>query len=394
LQWKCFLPTKIMTGNEIVEERLRTELSLLEGKQRKRDLRISEAIDFTSNDYLGLTRSPVIRERAIRDLQSGMPLGSGGSRLLRGNHIWHEHAEKDFAEFEDAESALFFSSGYSANMAVLTAIPTRRDLILYDTMVHASIKEGIHSSLAAKKSFEHNSVEFLRKAALSIHDVGDIYVVVESLYSMDGDEAPLEEIAAACNELGLHLIVDEAHATGLFGKHGRGLVDEKEIRDKILLSIHPCGKALASAGAFICSSAVIKSYLINRARTMIFTTSLPPIVPATISEVLREIKRNPSLISTVRHNANYVRNTLRSHLKKWIVPEGRSPIIPLIIGDDKIACTVGDEMQKRGADIRPIRPPTVPEGAARFRITVNALHEKEDLDLLCDGLIEIEKKYL
>src|SRR5579872_1548902 len=256
--------------SNLIEERLKLELSVLEQKQRKRDLRISDAIDFTSNDYLGLTKSPVIRERAIRDLQSGMPLGSGGSRLLRGNHIWHEHAEKDFAEFEDAESALFFSSGYAANMAVLTAIPTRRDFILYDTMVHASIKEGIHSSLAAKKSFEHNSVEFLRKAALSVKDAGDIYVVIESLYSMDGDEAPLEEMAEVCSELGLHLIIDEAHATGLFGKHGRGLIDEKNVRDKILLSIHPCGKALASAGAFVCSSAIIKSYLINKARTMIF----------------------------------------------------------------------------------------------------------------------------
>jgi 8-amino-7-oxononanoate synthase len=378
---------------DAVEERLRTELIALEQKQRKRDFRISDSVDFTSNDYLGLTKSPAVRERAIKDLQSGMPLGSGGSRLLRGNHIWHEHAEKDFAEFEDVESALFFSSGYSANMAVLTAIPTRRDLILYDTMVHASIKEGIHSSLAAKKSFEHNSVEFLRKAALSVKDVGDIYVVVESLYSMDGDEAPLEEIAEVCNELGLYLIVDEAHATGLYGKHGRGLIDEKKVRDKILLSIHPCGKALAAAGAFICSSAIIKSYLINKARTMIFTTALPPIVPATISEVLREIKRNPSLITTVHRNANYVRKKLQSNLKKWIVPEGRSPIIPLIVGDDKIACAVGDEMHKLGADIRPIRPPTVAEGTARFRITVNALHEQDELDLLCDGLIEIEKRY-
>jgi len=377
-----------------VEERLRSELTALEQKQRKRDLRISDAIDFTSNDYLGLTKNPVVRECAIRDLQSGMPLGSGGSRLLRGNHIWHEHAEKDFAEFEDTESALFFSSGYAANMAVLTAIPTRRDLILYDTMVHASIKEGIHSSLAAKKSFEHNSVEFLRKAALSVKDAGDIYVVIESLYSMDGDEAPLEEMADVCSELGINLIVDEAHATGLFGKHGRGLIDEKNVRDKILLSIHPCGKALASAGAFVCSSAIIKSYLINKARTMIFTTALPPIVPATISKVLKEIKRNPSLITQVHQNAKYVRKKLQSNLKKWIVPDGRSPIIPLIIGDDKIACAVGDEMQKRGADIRPIRPPTVAEGSARFRITVNALHEQDELDLLSDGLIEIEKKYL
>ncbi|MDP4236424.1 MAG: 8-amino-7-oxononanoate synthase [Bacteroidota bacterium] len=377
-----------------VEDRLRNELAALEQKQRKRDLRISDAIDFTSNDYLGLTQSPVIKARVIRDLQSGMLLGSGGSRLLRGNHVWHQLAEKEFAEFEDVEAALFFSSGYAANMAVLTAIPTRRDVILYDTMVHASIKEGIHSSLAAKKTFEHNSVASLRAAAESIKDVGNMYVVVESLYSMDGDEAPLEEIAAVCSELKLYLIVDEAHATGLFGKHGRGLIDDKNIREQILLSIHPCGKALAAAGAFVCSSEIIKSYLINKARTMIFTTALPPIVPATISEVLKEIKRNPAIIKKVHQNADYVREKLRSHLKKWIVPEGRSPIIPLIVGDDRVSVAVAAEMQMRGADIRPIRPPTVAEGTARFRITVSALHTKKDLDLLCDGLIEVEAHYL
>ncbi|MDP4231631.1 MAG: 8-amino-7-oxononanoate synthase [Bacteroidota bacterium] len=377
-----------------VEDRLRNELAALEQKQRKRDLRISDAIDFTSNDYLGLTQSPVIKARVIRDLQSGMLLGSGGSRLLRGNHVWHQLAEKEFAEFEDVEAALFFSSGYAANMAVLTAIPTRRDVILYDTMVHASIKEGIHSSLAAKKTFEHKSVASLRAAAESIKDVGNMYVVVESLYSMDGDEAPLEEIAAVCSELKLYLIVDEAHATGLFGKHGRGLIDDKNIREQILLSIHPCGKALAAAGAFVCSSEIIKSYLINKARTMIFTTALPPIVPATISEVLKEIKRNPAIIKKVHQNADYVREKLRSHLKKWIVPEGRSPIIPLIVGDDRVSVAVAAEMQMRGADIRPIRPPTVAEGTARFRITVSALHTKKDLDLLCDGLIEVEAHYL
>jgi len=136
-------------------------------KKRKRELRISPGIDFTSNDYLGLTKNSAIRARVIESLAAGMPLGSGGSRLLRGNHFWHEQAEKDFVEFENAESALFFSSGYAANMAVLTAIPTRHDLILYDTMVHASIKEGIHASLAAKKSFTHNDVDSLRAAALN-----------------------------------------------------------------------------------------------------------------------------------------------------------------------------------------------------------------------------------
>ncbi len=377
-----------------IEDRLQGELAALQQLERKRELRLPAGIDFTSNDYLGLTQSQALRERIIEKLAEGMPLGAGGSRLLRGNHHWHEEAEQAFAEFEGVEHALFFSSGYHANMAVLTALPTRHDVILYDTMVHASIKEGIRASLAAKKSFEHNSLSSLREMARAARKEGsDIYVVVESLYSMDGDEVPLQELAALCDELDLALIVDEAHATGLFGKDGRGLIDDYGVRDNVLVSTHPCGKAIAAAGSFVCASEVIISYLINKARTMIFTTALPPIVAATIIEVLKGFKEDAQLREQLLTNAAFFRQRLQRSLQQWRVSDGRSPIVPLIVGEDPVACAVSDALLERGFDIRPIRPPTVAEGTARFRITINALHTREQLEELCEALIALEQEY-
>jgi 8-amino-7-oxononanoate synthase len=378
-----------------IEERLAAELSALEEKERKRSLQLPHGIDFTSNDYLGLTHSAELRERIAKRLMSeAIPLGSGGSRLLRGNHRWHEQVEEDFRRFEDAEAALYFTSGYAANMAVLTALPTRHDVILFDALVHASLREGIHASFASKKSFEHNSLESLKIAASQLTNAGDVYVVIESLYSMDGDEAPLKEIAAFCLEHKLILVVDEAHATGLFGTHGRGLIDEQGVRRDVAISIHPCGKALAGAGAFVCSSENVKSYLINRARTMIFTTALPPVVPMQLSEVLTILTEHPELCEKALQNAELVRTTLAGNLKKWRVYPGRSPIIPLIIGADSEACSVAEDLAKRGCDVRPIRPPTVAEGTSRFRLTINTLHTQAELELLCNSILEIEKQFI
>jgi 8-amino-7-oxononanoate synthase len=375
-----------------LEQRIAEELHSLETKQRKRSFQLPKGIDFTSNDYLGFTHDADLRAQLSSLLLTDIPLGSGGSRLLRGNHIWHEQAERDFAEFQDTESSLFFSSGYSANMAVLTALPSRRDAIIYDANVHASIKEGVRASLAKSVSFQHNSLDSLRAAASRL-EAEHVFIVVESLYSMDGDEAPLRELASFAHDAKFSLVVDEAHATGIFGKHGQGLVDECGVRDQTLLSIHPCGKALASSGAFVASSELVRSYLLNKARTMIFTTALPPIIPAMLSAVIRKLASTDERIRTLFENSAFVRESLRNSLKTWTVPEGRSPIIPVIIGTDEMACAVGDELQRMGMDVRPIRPPTVAEGTARFRITINADHTQSELDLLVNSLTELEKKY-
>ncbi len=384
-----------MAGSEQLIQRLERELDELEQKQRKRKLQPTLGVDFTSNDYLGLTNSLSLKQRIIATLaESDMPLGAGGSRLLRGNHRWHEEAEKDFAAYQNCESSLFFTSGYAANMAVFTALPTRHDVIIFDALVHASIREGIHASFAQKKSFAHNSLESLEAAVQNFPDAKNIYVVVESLYSMDGDESPLKKIASYCNAQGFLLVVDEAHATGLFGQYGRGLIDENGVREQVFLSVHPCGKGLASAGAFICCADVVKQYFVNRARTMIFTTALPPVIALQLSEVIREIQLHPELIERVHQNTAYVRSTLNAGLKKWTMLPGRSPIVPLIIGSDEDACAVALELQSKNIDVRPIRPPTVAEGTSRFRMTISAMHTQAQLEHLCESIFIAEKKYL
>lgn len=383
-----------MTSSQDVIRRLDSELRSLEAKERKRTLRPAEGIDFTSNDYLALTHSSELRSRVIAELSKGkIPLGSGGSRLLRGNHEWHEEAEAYFATWQGTEASLFFTSGYAANMAVLTAIPTRRDVIIYDTFVHASIKEGIHASFATKRTFEHNSIESLVSALDASAGADAVFVVVESLYSMDGDEAPLDKLARLSRERGFALIVDEAHATGLFGGEGRGLIDERGVRSDVFASVHPCGKALAGAGAFVCGSDTVKSYLLNRARTMIFTTALPPIVAYTLTQGIEILRHEPARIRRVFEHAAYVRERLTPALKRWTVYPGRSPIIPLVVGMDAESVAVAEELHARGMDVRPIRPPTVAEGSARFRLTVNSEHTKAELDLLCDSLIQLEEQF-
>ena len=384
-----------MVGREQLIQRLELELEELQQKQRKRKLQPTLGVDFTSNDYLGLANSSSLKARVLSALsQSDMPLGAGGSRLLRGNHQWHEQVEKDFAEYENTESVLYFTSGYAANMAVFTALPTRHDVIIFDSLVHASIREGIHASFAQKKSFAHNSLESLAAATKNFPGAKNIYVVVESLYSMDGDESPLKEIASFCSRNDFLLIVDEAHATGIFGREGRGLIDEQDVRENIFLSVHPCGKALGSAGAFVCSSDLIKQYFINRARTMIFTTALPPIIAFQLSEVIREIKLHPELIERVHKNTTFVRTTLQEGLQQWKILPGRSPIVPLIIGSDEAACAVALELQEKNIDVRPIRPPTVAEGTSRFRMTISAIHRQDQLELLCESILSAEKRYI
>jgi 8-amino-7-oxononanoate synthase len=369
------------------EYRLREELASLEAKSRLRSLRRSSGIDFTSNDYLGLTDHPLIRKAVIEMLENGTALGAGGSRLLRGNHDLHEQFESQFADFQKREKALYFSSGYAANHSVLTAIPRKGDLILYDEMVHASIREGVKASQAESRSTAHNSLDDLQ-TSLQIAHRGDVYIVVESIYSMDGDEAPLKGLAELARRYNAKLIVDEAHSTGLYGETGAGLIEEYNIRDDVFISVHPCGKALGAAGCVVCADEVVIDYLINRARMMIFTTALPPVIAFQLMQAVNSITSSPELRKKVHQNTAAVREQLAGKIK-WKMLSGSSPIIIIIIGSDNEAVNVADELQSRGLDVRAIRPPTVADGQARLRITIHADHQPEQLKKLTDALIEL-----
>ena len=373
-----------MSAHTLIE-RLENDLARLQSESRFRSLNPHRGIDFTSNDYLGFANRPELRERALAAMTSGLPLSASGSRLLRGNHPEHEKLERCFAEFVGAESAIYFNSGYEANFALLTTLPTRHDTILIDELVHASIHEGAHASLATRRTFSHNSVQALSKTSVD----GDVYVVVDGVYSMDGDEAPITEIAALCNERGWTLIVDEAHSSGVFGPHGEGLVSEFNVRTPNVISMHTCGKAFGAAGAIIACNRTIKNYLINKARPFIFSTALPPLMPFQVCAAIDLLRTDATILPALRNNITHVRQALRK-LKRWEVIEGRSPVVAVIIGSNEETLAAAKYLQDSGIDARAIRPPSVPRGTSRLRISIHAEHSPQELELLCAKLLEAE----
>ena len=374
-----------------IEARLSDELVALKRAGRYRQLTTSSGLDFTSNDFLGFARDDALQKRAL-ELAMDLPTSSSGSRLLRGNHPLHEQAELRFASLIETPRALLFNSGYDANLALLSALPSRHATIYYDANVHASIKEGIRASLASKQSFRHNKLEHLE--ALLFHTPSDSekYIVVESVYSMEGDEAPLHEIVRVAQLHGALVIVDEAHATGVFGPRGSGLVNELGLRTEIFATIHTCGKALASQGAFICGSQTLIAYLINKARPFLFSTALPPSIPAQLLATIDrlEVGDGSARAAEVLQQAQYLRNELIGRLERWQVPDGRSPIVPVLIGEDDEAVRASTFLIERGFDVRAIRPPTVATGSARLRIVVQFGASKETLSKLAWAVQQAE----
>jgi 8-amino-7-oxononanoate synthase len=228
-------------------------------------------IDFCSNDYLGFARSRTLMEK-IRT--SAAAPGSTGSRLISGNSMLCEDLERTIAEFHQAPAGLIFNSGFDANLGLLSSVARRGDTILYDELVHASIRDGIRLSFAKSFPFSHNNIAHLEARLRRAR--GELFVAVESVYSMDGDCAPLPDMANVCDQFGAHLIIDEAHATGVFGPGGRGLVVQEDLAARVFARVHTFGKALGSHGAIVLGSAALRSYLINFARSFIYTTALPP----------------------------------------------------------------------------------------------------------------------
>ncbi|MEY2944180.1 MAG: 8-amino-7-oxononanoate synthase, partial [Pseudomonadota bacterium] len=258
------------------------DLAALNGRDRLRALAPRNGIDFASNDYLGLASSGMLADAARAALDRGVPIGSGGSRLLRGNHPEHEALEHEAAAFFGSEAALFFPTGFAANSALLATMPQQDDLILADNLIHASIHEGLRLTRATHQFFAHNDLDAAKNALKIWRDAGhkgQIWIAVESLYSMDGDRTPLAELAQIAAEYQAILLVDEAHATGVFGPGGRGLVAELPSRDTII-TLHTCGKTLGAEGALLCGPKVMRDFLVNRARGLIFSTAPSPLMAA------------------------------------------------------------------------------------------------------------------
>lgn len=366
-------------------------LDRLQARGRLRTLQPRCGVDFASNDYLGLSSSGLLTEAAQEALARGVSIGSGGSRLLRGNDAEHEALEAEAAALFGAEAALFFSSGFAANATLLSTLPQRGDVILYDALVHASVHEGMRTARAKSQPVRHNDVQAFADALADWRASGakgTPWIAVESLYSMDGDRAPLAELAALAGQYGAVLIVDEAHATGLFGPQGRGLAatlnSALDGRANVI-TLHTFGKALGCEGAVLCGPRLMRDYIVNQGRGFIFSTAPSPLMAA--------IARAALIIMV---GANDRREALWQRVKlaeTRLTPLGvaatGSQIIPVMIGDNRRTMHIAGRLQQAGFDIRGIRPPTVPEGTARLRLSLTLNASLDDVEALAGHLAEV-----
>jgi 8-amino-7-oxononanoate synthase len=367
------------------------DLRQLADRGRLRSLRERSGIDFTSNDYLGLAESAELRQAAADAVARGVPVGSGGSRLLRGNHPEHEALETEAATYFGAETALYFGGGYVANFAIFSTLPQAGDLVVHDELIHASVHEGLRRGRADFVPVPHNNVDAFDAAIVRWRKAGGKgrpWLSVESLYSMDGDSPNLVELLAVADRHEAMVVIDEAHATGVLGPQGRGLAAAFEGRDNVI-TLHTCGKALGTVGGFILAPRVVRDFLVNRSRPFIFATAPSPLT-ASITRVALELSRsNPERRVRLARLVQFAGNELRRQC--GIEPSG-SQIVPVIVGSDRAAVTLAASLQRRGYDIRAIRPPTVPEGTARLRIALTLNVDEPTVAGLFEALSEDLRK--
>jgi 8-amino-7-oxononanoate synthase len=371
--------------------RYEATLAGLARKSRIRALSPQQGVDFTSNDYLGLANAPRLKAAIAAAIESGVPAGAGGSRLLRGNHAEHEALETEAAAFFGSEKALYFGSGFSANVALFSSLPQRGDLIVHDALIHASAHDGISASKAQSVSVSHNDVESFDRAIREWRrngGKGHPWIAVESLYSMDGDKAPVFELADLADRHDGFLVVDEAHASGVLGPGGRGIAFGLENRGNVLM-LHTCGKALGVSGALLGLPTVLADYLVNRARNFIYSTAPSPLMAAGVREALRMIVDAPERRTALKKLRKFASERLHSRL--GVSPSG-SQILPVMIGDNARSLRIADRMRAEGFDVRAIRPPTVPEGTARLRISITLnVDEDQIADMVQRLAVAIEK---
>ncbi|HTF82782.1 MAG TPA: aminotransferase class I/II-fold pyridoxal phosphate-dependent enzyme [Cytophagales bacterium] len=339
----------------------------------------SKLVDFCSNDYFGLARNEIIKQKTV-ELLSQIPHpynGSSGSRLISGHHDFIDSVEEEIALIHQAEAALILNSGYNANMAVLSSIPQKGELILYDELCHSSIKDGMRLSFAERCSFRHNDLKQLERK-LSLH-LKRCYVVVESVYSMDGDVAPIAELVRLCESYNAVLVVDEAHSTGVFGENGSGLVSSLGLAHKVPIRIHTYGKALGCHGASVVGSAILKEYLINYARQFIYTTALPLSSYVNIFVAYGYVRAHcKHLQQTLFKKVSLFKQCM--DVKSAITYE--SPILGVLYAGNLNVKEKAALLQREGFDVRPILSPTVPIGKERLRICLHTFNEDLDIEKL------------
>jgi len=346
-----------------VKERLKQELYTLKDNNHYRSLKqINGLIDFSSNDYLGISHLVTNGEILLEPSQVS---GSGGSRLLAGNYAQIEELETFLAEVHGCERALVFNTGYTANLGFFSAVPSKKATIIYDQKIHACVKDGMRLSLAAKTSFKHNDVNHLEKKLQNIK--GEKYVVVESVYSMDGDCAPLQQIALLCKSYNAQLVVDEAHSTAVYGEQGAGLVSQLGLDQLVFAKIHTFGKGVGSHGACVVGSEVLIDYLINKSRPFIYTTAMPPGHAQDLLAIYQYISQNyAQLHETIHGKIELFRKTI-----KQLDVDSVSPIQVVIIPGNEQVRAIAQKIQEKGFDVRPVMSPTVQKGEEILRICLH-----------------------
>ena len=343
-------------------------------------------IDFCSNDYLGFARSGTLQQLIHEELQShGLPFsGSTGSRLLTGNSNYAMALEEQLAGTYTSEASLLYNSGYDANIGLFSSLPQRGDTVLHDELIHASIIDGIRLSHAARQSFMHNDAEHLKSKLKQAS--GQCYVVVESIYSMDGDAAPLNDLVAVCEEYEAALIVDEAHAVGVFGQ---GIVQQLNLADRVLARIITFGKALGCHGAAILGSQLLRDYLVNFSRSFIYTTAAPLHQLAAIKMAHAYQAESTDAVSTLQRNIDYFNSLNKDEQLTFRLIPSNSAIQSLIIGDTIKAKHYAQRLQQAGFNVKAIRSPTVAAGSERLRIILHSFNTITEITQLYETLKQL-----
>ncbi len=372
-----------------LESRIDAALSELERSGLKRELSPPDGADFSSNDYLGLAADATFRSEVARRIvdaaETGVPLFAPASRLLRGHLELHERLETRLASFKGAEAALLLPSGWQANGALLTGLLAPEDRVLSDALNHASLIDGLRASRAERVVVRHLDLAAYESELARPRPAGELFVVVEALYSMDGDLAPLGELAGLCLRYGASLIVDEAHATGLYGDaRGSGWIEACGVEGGTFATVTTFGKALAVQGGAITGPRRLIDLLVHRARPLLFSTAISPLLLIALEVALDSVTREPARRGRVHAAARRLRSRLADAGVE--IPREGSPIVPIPIGGNARAVEVAARLRARGFDVRAVRPPTVPEGTARLRVSVHADHSPATLDALADAV--------
>ncbi|GAB3732144.1 aminotransferase class I/II-fold pyridoxal phosphate-dependent enzyme [Spirosoma lituiforme] len=385
----------MLTITPSIKQTLSDRLATYQQAGLLRQLRTADDfVDFCSNDYLGFARSASLRQ-AIQEADAHRDIsrtGATGSRLLAGQSALADEVEQELAQFYQTEASLIFNSGYDANIGLLACLPKAGDTLLTDELIHASMIDGARLSYATRHRFAHNNLADLTlKLQQATQRGGQLFVAVESVYSMDGDRAPLADIADLCDQYGAALLVDEAHATGVYGSGenghgGEGLVVALGLQDRVLARIHTFGKALGVHGAAVVGPVLLRQYLINFARPFIYTTALPPHSLLAIRCAHEHVRQNPDASAQLHERLTYFRQRVDEVLPGTTWTNSQSPIQCLLVPGNEKARAVAAEAQRIGLDVRAILSPTVPVGQERLRLCIHAFNTTNEIDSLLASL--------